>query len=105
MKRFPWFEIILILVVMSMSLYAALSDAQNLSWRWFTRDDAYYYFKVAQNISEGHGSTFDGINPTNGYHPLWMLVCISLTSIIDNRESLLRIVLGVGVLLCVMSTI
>ena len=44
MKRFPWFEIILIAIVMSMSLYAALSDAQNLSWRWFTRDDAYYYF-------------------------------------------------------------
>ena len=40
MKRFPWFEIILILVVMSMSLYAALSDGQNLSWRWFTRDEA-----------------------------------------------------------------
>jgi hypothetical protein len=78
MKRFPWFEIILIVVVMSMSLYAALSDSQNLSWRWFTRDDAYYYFKVAQNISEGHGSTFDGINRTNGYHPLWMLVCIPI---------------------------
>jgi hypothetical protein len=78
MKRFHWFEIILILVVMSISLYAALSDAQNLSWRWFTRDDAYYYFKVAQNITEGHGSTFDGIDVTNGYHPLWMLVCIPI---------------------------
>jgi hypothetical protein len=77
-KRFPWFETILVIVVMSMSLYAALSDPQNLSWRWFTRDDAYYYFKVAQNISEGHGSTFDGINRTNGYHPLWMLVCIPI---------------------------
>jgi hypothetical protein len=77
-KRFPWFEIILILVVISISLYAALSDAQNLSWRWFTRDDAYYYFKVAQNISEGHGSTFDGIDVTNGYHPLWMLVCMPI---------------------------
>src|SRR3990170_599870 len=78
MKRFPWFETILIVVVMSISLYAALSDAQNLSWRWFTRDDAYYYFKVAQNISEGKGSTFDGINPTNGYHPLWMLICVPI---------------------------
>lgn len=78
MKRVPWFEIILIIVVMSISVYAALSDGQNLSWRWFTRDDAYYYFKVAQNISEGHGSTFDGINKTNGYHPLWMLVCIPI---------------------------
>jgi len=78
MKRTHWFEILLIVVVMSISLYAALSDAQNLSMRWFTRDDAYYYFKVAQNISEGHGSTFDGINPTNGYHPLWLWVCVPI---------------------------
>ncbi|MBK9927875.1 MAG: hypothetical protein IPP66_21595 [Anaerolineales bacterium] len=78
MKRIHWFEILLIVVVMSISLYAALSDAQNLSMRWFTRDDAYYYFKVAQNISEGHGSTFDGINPTNGYHPLWLWICVPI---------------------------
>ena len=24
----------------------------------------------------GHGSTFDGIDPTNGYHPLWMLIAV-----------------------------
>lgn len=78
MKRLPWFEIILIIVVMSISVYAALSDGQNLSVRWFVRDDAYYYFKVAQNISEGRGSTFDGINKTNGYHPLWLLICIPI---------------------------
>ena len=83
-KRFPWFETILIIVVMSISLYAALSDAQNLSWQWFTRDDAYYYFKVAQNISEGHGSTFDGINRTNGYHPLWMAVHVAARTAEDE---------------------
>ena len=43
---------------------------------WFSNDDAFYYFKVAQNIGEGAGSSFDGINLTNGYHPLWMLICI-----------------------------
>jgi len=78
MKRYAWFEILLVVIIMGISLYAALSDSQNLAWRWFTRDDAYYYFKVAQNISEGHGSTFDGINPTNGYHPLWMLICVPI---------------------------
>ena len=98
MKRFPWFEIILIIVVMSMSLYAALSDPQNLSWRWFTRDDAYYYFKVAQNISEGHGSTFDGINRTNGYHPLWMLICIPIFAM-----ARFDLILPLRVLLLVMS--
>ena len=98
MRRFPWFETILILVVMSMSLYAALSDPQNLSWRWFTRDDAYYYFKVAQNISEGHGSTFDGINRTNGYHPLWMLICIPIFAL-----ARFDLILPLRILLLVMS--
>jgi hypothetical protein len=98
MKRVPWFEIILIIVVMSISVYAALSDGQNLSWRWFTRDDAYYYFKVAQNISEGHGSTFDGINRTNGYHPLWMLICVPIFAL-----ARFDLILPLRILLLVMS--
>lgn len=98
MKRLNWFEILLIVIVMGMSLYAALSDAQNLSMRWFTRDDAYYYFKVAQNISEGHGSTFDGINRTNGYHPLWLLICIPIFAL-----ARFDLILPLRVLLLVMS--
>ena len=78
LKRFSVFEILLISTILSIHLYAAFSDAYNLPNNWFTRDDAYYYFKVAQNISEGFGSTFDGINLSNGYHPLWMLVCIPI---------------------------
>ena len=39
-----------------------------------TFDDAFYYFGIARNVAHGHGSTFDGINLTNGYHPLWMLL-------------------------------
>lgn len=78
LRVFPWFEILLVTLVMAIHLYAATSDAYNFPNRWFIRDDAYYYFKVAQNIAEGHGSTFDGINPTNGYHPLWLLLCIPI---------------------------
>lgn len=40
----------------------------------FTHDDSYFYIKIADNIAKGLGSTFDGINITNGYHPLWMIV-------------------------------
>ncbi len=98
MKRLPWFEILLAVAVMSMSLYAALSDPQNFPLRWFTRDDAFYYFKVAQNISEGKGSTFDGINPTNGYHPLWMLLCVPIFAL-----ARFDLILPLRVLLLVMS--
>lgn len=78
MKKLNWFEITLITIVMGMHLYAALSAAHNFPNLWFTRDDAYYYFKVAQNISEGHGSTFDGTSLANGYHPLWLVVNIPI---------------------------
>ncbi len=78
MKRIHWFEAALVLAVLAIHIYAALSEAHNFPTKWFTRDDAYFYFKTAQNISEGLGSTFDGVNPTNGYHPLWLLICIPI---------------------------
>ncbi len=39
-------------------------------------DDFYYYAKIAHNIAAGHGSTFDGTTPTNGYHPLFTLALV-----------------------------
>ena len=53
-----------------------------VSWMEYVQDDFYYYLKVAQNIAHGHGSTFNGIVPTNGYHPLWeaLFVGVSLFS-------------------------
>lgn len=41
-----------------------------------TSDDASYYFKIAQNLTQGNGFNFDGINRTNGFHPLWFLVLL-----------------------------
>lgn len=68
------FEALLILVVLIAHLYVALSPANSLVHEWYSSDDAFYYFKTAQNITEGRGVTFDGIARTNGFHPLWMLV-------------------------------
>jgi hypothetical protein len=39
-------------------------------------DDAFYYLKPAQNLIAGKGLSFDGVNLTNGYHPLWMVVTV-----------------------------
>lgn len=39
-------------------------------------DDSFYYLRIAQFIAAGKGSTFDGINLTNGYHPLWLLFLV-----------------------------
>ena len=69
------FELIIILVVLLSHAYVALAPESRLP-NWYQTDDAFYYFKVAQNITEGKGITFDGVNPTNGFHPLWMLICL-----------------------------
>ena len=70
-------EIAIIILVLSASLYVAFSPANSLV-NWYDNDDGFYYFKVAQNIVAGHGVTFDGINATNGFHPLWELICIPI---------------------------
>jgi|WetSurMetagenome_2_1015567.scaffolds.fasta_scaffold03648_10 hypothetical protein len=39
-------------------------------------DDAQYYSKISQFLIHGTLFTFDGINKTNGFHPLWAM-CIA----------------------------
>lgn len=51
---------------------------QNIILDRFTTDDAFYYFKTAQNVVEGQGFTFDGIARTNGFHPLWMALLLPI---------------------------
>lgn len=52
-------------------------------------DDGFYYLEIARNVAEGHGSTFDGLHPTNGYHPLWLLTLVPVVGIAGSREAAL----------------
>lgn len=60
-----------------------------LSWMEYVQDDFYYYLKVGQNIAHGHGSTFNGIVPTNGYHPLWELLVTGLSIFSSSPHAIL----------------
>jgi len=46
-----------------------------------TMDDGYYYLEIARNVAGGKGSTFDGLHPTNGYHPLWLLALVPAAAV------------------------
>ena len=50
-----------------------MPQREHANWMYFEQDDFFYYLKNAQNLAMGHGSTFNGLVITNGYHPLWML--------------------------------
>jgi len=42
----------------------------------FLSDDAYYYYSLAKNIVNGHGIVFNYGIPTNGFHPLYVLILL-----------------------------
>ena len=57
-------------------------------------DDAYYYMNVAKNIADGFGPTFDRINMTDGFHPLWMVTILPIYYLFGGDVELaLRVVL------------
>ena len=66
-------------------------------------DDAFYYFEIVRNITQGAGSTFDGENFTNGYHPLWALILIPIFALFSHGGTMdlepIRAALAVSVLI------
>lgn len=52
-------------------------------------DDAYYYFEIATRWARGEGPTFDGIEATNGFHPLWQ-VLVTILGLVFHGDALVR---------------
>jgi len=67
----------------------------------FLFDDPYFYLEIAEHIVAGAGSTFSGLDQTNGYHPLWMAACVAATAASPDplRGALLLCVVLAGALL------
>jgi hypothetical protein len=60
-------------------------------------DDAYYYFLTAQNIVQSGSPSVDGLHPSNGWHPLWMLANTAIYSLpYTDLDLPVRLVLGLG---------
>ncbi|MEN8209518.1 MAG: hypothetical protein ABFR50_09740, partial [Candidatus Fermentibacteria bacterium] len=67
----PLIVLLLIAVVVSIFLLINTFGVQLV-------DDGYYYLEIARNIAGGSGFTFDGLNPTNGFHPLWQIMLVPI---------------------------
>jgi hypothetical protein len=98
MRRFP-FEVWFVGLVFFTHVYVFLLPTNSLL-AWFSSDDAFYYFKTAQNITEGYGITFDRIGRASGFHPLWMLILTPVFALARFDVVLpLRLVMALSVLL------
>ena len=61
----------------------------------FFHDDSFFYLKIAQNIVNGAGVTFDNISSTNGFHPLYLIIItilfytLNLLGIVSSEQQFL----------------
>jgi len=62
------------LVIAGLLLFAPMRDVVLR----FVHDDAFYYFGVARGWRRYGFPTFDGIDATNGYHPLWQWLLVAV---------------------------
>lgn len=92
------------LSVSYLTSFVLFSDFKQLIY--LIPDDSSYYLKIAKNFSEGSGFTFDGINATNGFQPLWQLLLIPFYCFIKtSAENYLRIILIFQIVLIFLSEI
>jgi hypothetical protein len=86
----------LLSVILFLGIGAILSTPffSHTSWLVFVQDDLLYYLKVAQNLAHGHGSTFNGVVPTNGYQPLWFLILTGLSRVTEDPRAILAFLAG-----------
>jgi len=78
--RLALLTILMAVVILTITVLS-LETRDLVKW---SSDDGFYYLKVARNISTGNGSTFDEMNLTNGYHPLWMGILIPISWLLGD---------------------
>ena len=76
---------------------------RHVQWMIYEEDDFFYYLKIAQNLAHGHGSTINGIVPTNGYHPLW-LMALTILSFFTSNPRLIHLFLAVTTFVATLAT-
>ena len=90
-------------LTVALALVALLAYAMPAAWTGrlginHFQDDAFYYLVPAKHfLAEGRFS-FDGIDATNGFHPLWMAVVVALLAVLGQGASPEHQVLGVKLL-------
>jgi hypothetical protein len=67
----------------------------------YVADDALFYFQIAYNVGHGHGLTFSGLMPTNGFHPFWLLVCVPFGWLASSKQWMLT---SISVLIVLLNT-
>ncbi len=91
-----------LLLLFAAIVLAHLTEPLRSGQRWlvFEQDDFFYYLQIARNLASGHGSTANGIVPTNGYHPLWLLFLAAVCAVSTHGTAIAMALFLVTTLAC-----
>lgn len=78
MKRFSPGLFVVLAAAAAVHLAVAVQDFGTLARNGFLYDDSFYAFQIARHIASGDGATFDGVNATNGFQPLYVGALVPL---------------------------
>lgn len=59
-------------------------------------DDAFYYLAIGRHVAASGHPSFDGENPSSGFHPAWMFLISIVARCCSDRVVLLRVVLAMS---------
>ncbi|TET34783.1 MAG: hypothetical protein E3J69_05895 [Anaerolineales bacterium] len=76
-NKFRWLTFGVVIVGGLLRLWVSLQPIDALIEKNLP-DDSYYYFVIANNTIQSNSVSMDGINVTNGFHPLWLIVIMPI---------------------------
>jgi len=98
------FFFLLAFAMFYVSLFTFRSETAELVYK--IPDDASYYLKIAENFNNGFGMSFDSINKTNGYQPLWQYAAIIVSVFTGNNpDKTLRVILFMQLILVTLTAL
>jgi len=87
--------LLIIFAAVILRIYILSLDMNILLDQGLVQDDAFYYYVIAHHIIEQGQSSFDGINLTNGYHPLWQAITLPVFYF-SHGNAAVRTILGIA---------
>ena len=85
--RYAIVHSILVVSAIAIRMAIAFCDMPTLVTKTVA-DDSFYYFQIARNAAAGNGITFDGVEPANGFHPLWFVLLLPIYSLFGDNAVL-----------------
>jgi len=98
MMKFDVYLRVILLASLTIGIYLSLQDVKVLIDK-IVLDDSFLMFSIAKNIASGNGITYNGIDKTNGFQPLWTFLIVPVYMITNDIYLTVNLILLISTVL------